>query len=54
MEDELSSLKVIDIGAVKSELDKAHLEKFEEFAKGLKQDPTIEESFYILNDMMKK
>ncbi len=49
-EDENKNLMVKDLSASK---DKAQQEKFEEFAKTLKKDAVIEESIYILDDMLK-
>lgn len=49
-EEENKSLIVKDLNFSK---DKAHQEKFEDFAKGLKKDAVIEESIHILQDMLK-
>lgn len=49
-EEENKNLTVKDIAP--NAKDKAHEEKFEEFAKTLKKDPIIEESVQILNDMI--
>jgi carboxyl-terminal processing protease len=49
-EDENSKLMVKDFGAKN---DKASKEKFEEFAKTLRKDAVIEESFQIVNDIIR-
>jgi carboxyl-terminal processing protease len=49
-EDENSKLMVKDFGAKN---DKAAKEKFEEFAKTLRKDAVIEESFQIVNDIIR-
>ena len=47
---ENQSLAVVDMSGLK---DKAHQEKFEDFAKSLRKDAVIEESVHIMHDMLK-
>ena len=47
---ENQSLAVVDMSGLK---DKAHQEKFEDFAKSLRKDAVIEESVHIMDDMLK-
>ncbi len=49
-EEENKSLMVNDLSATK---DKAQQEKFDEFTKTLRKDPTVEESMMIMEDMVK-
>ncbi len=50
-EDENKDLLVKDLSP--NSRDKAQIEKFEDFSKGLKKDAVIEESLMIMNDMLK-
>lgn len=50
-EEENKDLKVTDLSPDAKE--KAQMEKFEEFSKTLKKDAVIEESMYIIQDMIK-
>ncbi len=50
-EEENKDLMVKDLSA--NAKDKAQMEKFEDFSKTLKKDAVIEESMYILSDMLK-
>jgi carboxyl-terminal processing protease len=47
---ENQNLAVVDMSGLK---DKAHQEKFEDFAKSLRKDAVIEESVHIMDDMLK-